>query len=239
MNNPLPEKTRNSLDGFCDQLEQSLGAKFVSGVLYGKLAREINKTEDMSINFMVVLEGISAAILDAVGDALRKSKVQIELLTLSEEDLRSSTDVFPIKFLDIKRTHVIYRGKDVMSDLEIPRDNLRLRCEQEIKNLMLRLRLNYVSRKQNSKSIASLLNRIYLSLIRNLGVLVELKSGDVLVTNSDIIKGVGKLGIDIMALHDVEKLRQDNFSHDLEDRKRLLEKVMQCVRDAAAMADKL
>ena len=44
MNNPLPEKTRNSLNGFCDQLEQSLGAKFVSGVLYGKLAREINKT---------------------------------------------------------------------------------------------------------------------------------------------------------------------------------------------------
>ena len=126
-----------------------------------------------------------------------------------------------------------------MSDLEISRDNLRLRCEQEIKNLMLRLRLNYVSRKQNSKSIASLLNRIYLSLIRNLGVLVELKSGDVLVTNSDIIEGAGKLGIDTMALHDVEKLRQDNFSPELEDRKRLLEKVMQCVRDAAAMADKL
>ena len=42
-----------------------------------------------------------------------------------------------------------------------------------------------------------------------------------------------------MALHDVEKLRQDNFSIELEDRKRLLEKVMQCVREAAAMADKL
>jgi len=239
MDNTLPEKTRSSLDGFCDQLEQALGSKFVSGVLYGKLARDINKTADMSVNFMVVLEEISTANLDAVGDALRKSKVQIELLTLSEEDLRSSTDVFPIKFLDIKRTHVIYRGKDVMSQLEISKDNLRLRCEQEIKNLMLRLRLNYVSRKQNSKSIASLLSRIYLSLIRNLGVLVELKSGDVLATNSDIIKGAGKLGIDTVVLHDVEKLRQDNFSHDLEDRKRLLEKVMQCVRDAAAMADKL
>ena len=68
---------------------------------------------------------------------------------------------------------------------------------------------------------------------------MELKSGDVLVTNSDIIEGAGKLGIDTMALHDVEKLRQDNFSPELEDRKRLLEKVMQCVRDAAAMADKL
>ena len=239
MDNTLPEKTRSSLDGFCDQLEQALGSQFVSGVLYGKLARDINKTADMSVNFMVVLEEISTANLDVVGDALRKSKVQIELLTLSEEDLRSSTDVFPIKFLDIKRIHVIYRGKDVMSQLEISKDNLRLRCEQEIKNLMLRLRLNYVSRKQNSKSIASLLSRIYLSLIRNLGVLVELKSGDVLATNSDIIKGAGKLGIDTVVLHDVEKLRQDNFSHDLEDRKRLLEKVMQCVRDAAAMADKL
>lgn len=239
MDNTLPEKTRSSLDGFCDQLEQALGSQFVSGVLYGKLARNINKTADMSVNFMVVLEEISTANLDVVGDALRKSKVQIELLTLSEEDLRSSTDVFPIKFLDIKRIHVIYRGKDVMSQLEISKDNLRLRCEQEIKNLMLRLRLNYVSRKQNSKSIASLLSRIYLSLIRNLGVLVELKSGDVLATNSDIIKGAGKLGIDTGVLHDVEKLRQDNFSHDLEDRKRLLEKVMQCVRDAAAMADKL
>ena len=239
MKYPLPENTRISLDGFCDQLEKSIGSKFVSGVLYGKLARNINKTADMSVNFMVVLEEISTANLDAVGEALRKAKVQIELLTLSEEDLRSSTDVFPIKFLDIKRTHVIYRGKDVLSELEISKENLRLRCEQEIKNLMLRLRLNYVSRKQNSKSIASLLSRIYLSLIRNLGVLVELKSGDVLTTNSDIIDGAGKLGIDTAVLQDVEKLRQDNFSNDLEDRKRLLEKVMQCVRDAAVMADKL
>jgi hypothetical protein len=60
-----------------------------------------------------------------------------------------------------------------------------------------------------------------------------------LATNSDIIEGAGKLGIDTVVLHDVEKLRQDNFSQDLEDRKRLLEKVMQCVRDAAAMVDKL
>ena len=68
---------------------------------------------------------------------------------------------------------------------------------------------------------------------------MELKSGDVLTTNSDIIDGAGKLGIDTAVLQDVEKLRQDNFSNDLEDRKRLLEKVMQCVRDAAVMADKL
>ena len=239
MKSPLPENIEIGLDAFCNQLEKSIGSQFVSGVLYGKLARNIDKTRDMSANFMVVLEEISTASLDAVGAALRASKLQIELLTLSEEDLRSSTDVFPIKFLDIKRTHVICHGKDVLSELEISKDNLRLRCEQEIKNLMLRLRLNYVSRKQNSKSIASLLSRIYLSLIRNLGVLVELKSGDVLTTNSEIIEGAGKLGIDTVALQDVEKLRQDNFSKDLEDRKRLLEKVMQCVRDAAAMADKL
>ena len=100
------------------------------------------------------------------------------------------------------------------------------------------IKLNMLQ-KQNSKSIASLLSSIYLSLILNLGVLVELKSGDVLATNSEIIEGAGKLGIDTVALQDVEKLRQDNFSKDLEDRKRLLEKVMQCVRDAAAMADKL
>ena len=239
MKNPLPENIEIGLDAFCNQLEKSIGSQFVSGVLYGKLARNIDKTRDMSANFMVVLEEISTASLDAVGAALRASKLQIELLTLSEADLRSSTDVFPIKFLDIKRTHVICHGKDVLSELEISKDNLRLRCEQEIKNLMLRLRLNYVSRKQNSKSIASLLSRIYLSLIRNLGVLVELKSGDVLTTNSEIIEGAGKLGIDTVALQDVEKLRQDNFSKDLEDRKRLLEKVMQSVRDAAAMADKL
>ncbi|MBL60358.1 MAG: hypothetical protein CMO75_11915, partial [Verrucomicrobiales bacterium] len=109
-------------------MEKSIGSQFVSGVLYGKLARNIDKTRDMSANFMVVLEEISTASLDAVGAALRASKLQIELLTLSEEDLRNSTDVFPIKFLDIKRTHVICHGKDVLSELEISKDNLRLRC---------------------------------------------------------------------------------------------------------------
>ena len=51
---------------------------------------------------------------------------------------------FPIKFLDIKSHHVVLAGADPFAGLEVPRELIRLRIEQELYNMLLRLRHSQV-----------------------------------------------------------------------------------------------
>ena len=238
MNN---SKAKKCLDSFCDDLEQELGGKFISGVLYGPLAGSESSDYDKGvINFMILLNEINTEVLDIVGAALRRVKsCKISLLTLSEDDLVSSTDVFPIKFLNIKRNHVVYRGKDLISSLEISKQNLRLRCEQEVKNLMLRLRQSYLSIGQNRKTLSMLIKRAYNSMIRNMSVVVEIKSGEVKSQPKDIIDSCSSYGIDVKPLLEIQNFQSSGLPDDLDALKGLLESMMKSVRGLASYVDKM
>lgn len=238
----MNNKITNCLDNFCDELERELGAKFISGVLYGSLVENdhLESGDDAKINFMIILEEINTEILDIVGAALRKAKSnKIALLTLSNDDLISSTDVFPIKFLNIKRNHNVYRGKDVIASLEISKQNLRLRCEQEVKNLMLRLRQSYLSMGQNRKTLSLLIKRAYNSLIRNLSIIIELKSGELKSGDKEVIDSVSSFGIDGEPLRRIHGFKNEGLPDDIGELKQLLESLMKSVRESASYVDKL
>ena len=67
-------------------------------------------------------------------------------------------------------------GQDVMKDLTIKRDHLRLRYEQEIKNLMLRLRSSYLMNLDLKGGITRVMLRPCYTLLRSLDILAELKT---------------------------------------------------------------
>ena len=100
-------------------------------------------------------ERSTISCLDKISEALISTKRarQIQLLTLTTSDLNTSTDVFPIKFLDMQQDYEVLSGDDVVKGLEVGRDNLRFRCEQEIKNLMLRLRAMYMQSRKNNEAL--------------------------------------------------------------------------------------
>jgi hypothetical protein len=61
-------------------------------------------------------------------------------LLLSEEEVRTSTDCFPIEFHDLQARHKLLAGRDVVSSLEIDYSFYRARVEYELRSKMLRLR---------------------------------------------------------------------------------------------------
>ncbi|MEK6233130.1 MAG: hypothetical protein N2C14_00305, partial [Planctomycetales bacterium] len=87
-------------------------------------------------------------LLDQPGSLVRDHARQFpfSMMTLTEAELLGSCDVFPVKFLGVREFHAVLAGKECLSDLPIHSKDLRLRCEQEVKNLMLRLRNFYLYR---------------------------------------------------------------------------------------------
>ena len=141
--NTLPAEIQAGLDRFRDEMETALGPELVALMVYGDvLCRDVNRSRLDGVNVMVVLRQVRLADLDKIMKPVKAAGKKIGLvpMVVSETDIKGSADVFPIKFLQIKHHHKLLYGTDVFQGMEVSKAHLRLRCEQELKNLMLRTR---------------------------------------------------------------------------------------------------
>jgi hypothetical protein len=237
----IPESLQKDLDDFVETLDHSLGSNMISVVLYGGLVKSKFVKDSDPINLMVIVREISTQILDQVAEPYLMSRRndQIQLLTLSKEDLLTSTDVFPIKFLDMQQDYKILRGDDLVGELEITRAHLRLRCEQEMKNLMLRLRQTYLAKSQQPKALSGAMVKAYAAFISAADVLCELTTNQVFRSNEEVLKAAEEMGLDISPFRRIQALRQGQVFENPDEQKHVYGQLMATVRNAAALADQL
>lgn len=201
----VTDGAKKAIQRFGEQMESLLGDNLRSLVMFGGAVRG----EGRGLSVLVVLNTVSAAILDGMIEpisALEKATAAAPLI-ISETELRTSTDVFPNKFLDMQRHNRLLAGKDVLSKLQISKEHLRLRCEQEIRNLALRLRRAYVeyARKEKDLLVSLLLaGEAYGAMVETV---CEVVAGSALGSPSEAAATlVTKLDLDKDALDTVDKL---------------------------------
>jgi hypothetical protein len=108
------------------------------------------------INSVVVLKEMDLGFLEAVapkGNKYRKKKVSAPLI-MTPAYISSSTDVFPIEFLNIKLIHETVYGEDLFGDIEIRLPDLRHQCERELKVKLIGLRQGYISSMGDAKMLS-------------------------------------------------------------------------------------
>lgn len=239
MNSAIPENLASDINSFTSSLKSDLGDSLVSVVLYGGLVKnEIIKETDR-VKIMIVVKSVKLSSLNKVGDALSSTKraKQIQLLTLTPADLSSSADVFPIKFLDMQQDYEILHGEDLVKDLEVGRDHLRIRCEQEIKNLMLKLRSMYLRSRKDSKVLQKVLLKAYYSFLQSGDALAELKTGKVYRKENEVLDGIESIGLDSALMKKIQALRISESAPEQETLHDLYERFMEMIVEAAEIAD--
>jgi|TARA_B100000959_G_C14874043_1_gene579594 hypothetical protein len=241
MNPAIPQPLQSDIQQLVQSLTGALGEDLVSIVIYGGMAKNKSIKETDTIKLMVVIREVRTDVLDRLAAPYMKHKRcnQIQLLTLSEEDLRSSTDVFPIKFLDMQQDYEVLAGQDVVAGLEISKDNLRIRCEQELKNLMLRLRQTYINHSSKPKMLSGTMTKSYFAFLNGLDVLAELSTGNVYRQDDEILNAGEELGLNMTPFRRVKELRDGHIFDSTDEQKTTYEELMATVRQAASMADKL
>ncbi len=125
-----------------DRLKQAQGEYLRSVVLYGSAASGEHNEHFSDLNVLCVLTRVTPAELNAsaaIFEWWRKLNNPSPLL-LSEEELRTSTDCFPIEFEDMKERRRVLFGPDVIQDLAIDRTFYRAQVEMELRSKLLRLR---------------------------------------------------------------------------------------------------
>jgi hypothetical protein len=166
-----PVAVATALGHVVDEARAAAGDNLVALVLYGGLARGRYRGPRSNVDLAVVLDDASpervAEITPLLMAAWRAAHVDAWILARSE--IPRLAEVFPTKLLDIRDQHLLLHGEDVFADLEIDRGLLRLRVEQELTNLSLRLRGTLVTLGADPASAA-----VYLARMADLALAIGL-----------------------------------------------------------------
>jgi predicted nucleotidyltransferase len=129
------------LQDLVDRLRKAHQDRLVSVILYGSAASGDHHGEFSDLNVLCVLTRITPAEL-AASEPIFKwwQDGNPSPLLLSEEEVRTSTDCFPIEFHDMQERRRVLFGADVIEKLEIDKTFYRAQVEHELRAKLLRLR---------------------------------------------------------------------------------------------------
>ncbi|MCU1325454.1 MAG: hypothetical protein JWN34_824 [Bryobacterales bacterium] len=131
-----------SLAEVVEKLRAAFGPDLVSVILYGSAAAGDFHRNYSDVNVLCVLRQITPKQLRLSEPVLRwwREKGNPSPLMLSVEEVRNSTDCFPVEFHDICEHHRVLYGEDVTAGMEIGDVFYRAQVEHDLRAKLLRLR---------------------------------------------------------------------------------------------------
>jgi hypothetical protein len=131
-----------NLSALIQRLKNALGPKLVSIILYGSAAAGDWQQNMSDLNVLCVLNQLSAGELEVCEPIFRRWREEGNPppLLLTAEEVRTSTDCFPMEFYDMREHRTVLYGLDVIADLEIDRSFYRAQVEHELRSKHIRLR---------------------------------------------------------------------------------------------------
>jgi hypothetical protein len=149
----------DQLNQFVEALHEAHQDNLRSVVLYGSQAVSVGEDAGGAKNILVVLDRITPHDLHRahwVAEDWRRQGHPLPVYFTSRE-VKDSSDVFPIEFLDMSKARRVLYGDDPFADLLIPTHNLRHQLEYELRGKLLRLRTIYITASEKPDRLAKLM----------------------------------------------------------------------------------
>jgi hypothetical protein len=148
------------LNELVTRLKSRFGDRLVAAILYGSAATDDWNQRASDLNVLCVLNRISSRELSESQPLFHwwREQGNPPPLLLSELEVKTSTDCFPMEFQDMKAHRRILHGTDVIADLEIDRSFYRAQVEHELRSKLLRLRQKAADVLSKKEDLAKLLS---------------------------------------------------------------------------------
>jgi len=187
-----PRRPEEIFEEFSEDCKKAFGDTLRSIVLYGSGASADYRPERSDLNFLIVLneEGLRAlnACFKMVGK-WRKRRVATPLI-MTEGYIASSLDTFPLEFLNIRHQYSVVWGDDLLADIAIDSEKLRLQCEREVKGKLVQLRAAYVGSGGRKRDLLSMVNESVSAFVSIFRGILYLCHGEIPVHRGAVIARV-------------------------------------------------
>lgn len=235
----LPESMKADLHNFCENIIELIKDDLGGIILYGGLAKDEFNEETSNINLLIVLRQVNVEILDIISPYLQKGifKLSIAPFILTEEDILTSSNLFPIKFLDIKENHIVLWGNDYFSNIDIPHELLKRNCQRELKNLLLRLNHVYFQNYGFLENVGLRLKKMFSSFLIDLNTLIFIKTGKSFNSKQTILEAsILELGLDESVMTKLMNYKKGNINLTNTEIKEVYNEFINLVRFSSNLA---
>jgi len=125
-----------------ERLKPAFKDNLVSVVLYGSAAMDDSTDDSSDLNVLCALNTISPQELARAEPVMRwwRDRKNPPPLLMTAEEVKTSTDCFPMEFQDMREHRRILFGPDLIENLVIDRSFYRAQVEHELRAKNIRLR---------------------------------------------------------------------------------------------------
>ena len=238
----LKRAMEQSLQQLVDRLKDAAGESLHSVVLYGSAVSGEFHENFSDVNVLCLVKTLSANVMLALSEPVnwwRKQKHPAPLL-LTVEEVKQSSDVFPIEFMDIQKHHRVLYGEDVFAAIEIPRTLHRVQVEHELRTKLILFRQQLLIDSVNRNSVLNL-------MLESLSSFVTLFRHSLMIVGEEPAAGKRALllqieqrvKVDAKAFLDVLSVREGKLKGDALDVNTMLASYLKTVEQVISFVEQL
>jgi hypothetical protein len=202
-----------------DGLAGALGGRLRSVVLYGSAARDDFHEGASDLNLAVVADTLDPATLEALSRPVhawvRKGQPPPRLMT--PEIIADAADVYAIEFLDLRSHRVVLHGQDPFAAVVVRTDLLRVQCERELREKLMRLREAYLDTHASPRRLRRLMVESYSTFTALFRGCLALMGGTPPARNADVAAAFcARARIDPAPFDAIAAMRQGGAGPDVD-----------------------
>ncbi|HLJ48280.1 MAG TPA: hypothetical protein VKU01_19835 [Bryobacteraceae bacterium] len=229
------------LSDLVNRLQSAHKDRLVSVILYGSGAGGNHHAKYSDLNVFCVLTKVAPRELADAEPIFRwwTGLGNPSPLLMSEDEVRTSTDCFPIEFHDMQEQRKVLFGKDVIADLVIDHTFYRAQVEHDLRAKLLRLRQKAGGVLSDSKALL----RLMLDSVSTFCVLARhallLSGKSVGWPKREVADKLAELGADPAPFHELLDVREQKKRELDVEPDTLFERYLKQIEILVAFVDRL
>jgi hypothetical protein len=174
-----------------EDFQKAFGSDLLSVILYGSGAGSHYIPGKSDLNFMIVLKDAGLNDLErGIPIVTRWQKKRVTFIFMTIDFIRSSSDSYPVEFLDMKLHNILVFGEDVLADLRLEPCHLRLQMERELKGKIFHLQHGFLETEGREKGLRELIRLSLGTFIPLFKALLFLKGYEIPHSRREVVKAL-------------------------------------------------
>ena len=212
------ETLKHIQEQFIPELENLFGDALEAVVLYGSAAGTEFNPDSSDINLLVITAKPVPEKLIELGKAgkkqIQKHRISMQIQTL--EEFTSSSDVFPMEYLDMINRREILLGTDPLEGITVDPAHLRHQVEERLRGSVNAFRQALLSSGKSDKALRRILVEWFGAQTALLRGLLRLKKEEHIPFGADALAGrvADRYGIDGTPFSKLSTLRDGGKQED-------------------------
>lgn len=183
------------LNNLVISLQDVFSNRLLSVFIFGSKANSSEHPLNSNVDLFVVVDSLKTDDLTNLLPSVQKwiAKGNPYPQIMCKDEFFGMCDIYAIEFSDIKWNYQIIYGNDFVETLNVNYFDLRLQCEREIKNLILKLRGFYLEHGRAKSAILPAIDSIAKTVIVIFRALLRLKNMNPSVYKQDVVEQLGSV----------------------------------------------